>query len=135
MAAALQQGMIEAVPAPPLIAFALMWYTSTPYMLDLGLAPLGLLLPLILYAIVAQTSIENLFIGGILPGLVLVSLTARWGVREALHEGIPRTAFRRSGVLAALWQGKWEALLPVVVLTAFLGGYATIVETSALAAL
>ena len=40
MAAALQQGMIEAVPAPPLIAFALMWYTSTPYMLDLGLAPL-----------------------------------------------------------------------------------------------
>ncbi len=100
---------------------------------------LGLLLPpalpLILYAIVAQTSIENLFIGGILPGLFLVSLTAAWGVREALHEGIPRTAFRRSDVLAALWQGKWEVLLPVVVLTAFLGGYATIVETSALAAL
>ena len=40
MAAGLQQGMIEAVPAPPLVAFALMWYTSTPYMLDLGLAPL-----------------------------------------------------------------------------------------------
>jgi TRAP-type transport system periplasmic protein len=40
MAASLQQGMIEVVPAPPLVAFALMWYTSTPYMLDLGLAPL-----------------------------------------------------------------------------------------------
>jgi C4-dicarboxylate transporter, DctM subunit len=100
---------------------------------------LGLLLPpalpLILYAIVAQTSIENLFIGGILPGLVLVSLTAAWGVREAVRGGIPRTGFRGSEVVAALWHGKWEVLLPVVVLTAFLGGYATIVETSALAAL
>ena len=41
---------------------------------------LGLLLPpalpLILYAIVAQIPIEHIFIGGILPGIVLVGLTA-----------------------------------------------------------
>ncbi len=49
---------------------------------------LGLLfplsVPLILYAIVAQNvAIEDLFIGGIIPGLVLLSLVALLGVREA----------------------------------------------------
>jgi C4-dicarboxylate transporter, DctM subunit len=34
-----------------------------------------------------------------------------------------------------LWHGKWEFLLPVFVLGAFFGGYATILETSALTAL
>jgi len=34
-----------------------------------------------------------------------------------------------------LWFGKWEVLLPVVVLGAFFGGYATIVETSAITAI
>ena len=47
---------------------------------------LGLLfppaLPLILYGIVAQVPIRDLFIGGLIPGIVLVALVAAWGVRE-----------------------------------------------------
>ena len=37
---AMQTGMIEAVPSTPLAALALQWYRQTPYMLDLGIAPL-----------------------------------------------------------------------------------------------
>ena len=37
---AMQTGMIEAVPSTPLAALSLQWYRQTPYMLDLGIAPL-----------------------------------------------------------------------------------------------
>jgi tripartite ATP-independent transporter DctM subunit len=101
---------------------------------SLGLL-LPLSLPLILYGIVAQTAIENLFIGGILPALLLVGLSAAWGVREGLIAATPHSRFQPREAAAALWAAKWEALLPVVVLIAFLGGYATLVESAALAAL
>jgi C4-dicarboxylate transporter DctM subunit len=101
---------------------------------------LGLLfplsVPLILYAIVAQNvAIEDLFIGGIIPGLVLLSLVALLGVREAVKSGAARSRFRLSEVRAAMWAAKWELLLPIVVLWALLGGYATTSESAAIAAL
>jgi len=40
MMTSLQTGMIEAIPVTPLSALAFQWYQQTPYMLDLGLAPL-----------------------------------------------------------------------------------------------
>ena len=51
---------------------------------------LGLLfplsVPLILYGIVAQNvAIEDLFIGGLLPGLLMLGLVAALGVRQALR--------------------------------------------------
>ncbi len=36
----LQTGMIEALPTTPLAALSLQWYSQTPYMQDIGLAPL-----------------------------------------------------------------------------------------------
>jgi C4-dicarboxylate transporter, DctM subunit len=100
---------------------------------------LGLLLPpslpLILYAIVAQIPVEDLFIGGILPGVLLLGLTAAWGIREGVAYGTGRTPFSMAVATRALWDGKWEAALPVVVLVALFGGFATIVEAAALAAL
>lgn len=100
---------------------------------------LGLLfppaLPLILYGIVAQISIEDLFLGGVAPGLLLVALIAAWGVREGMRSGASRIPFSLPEAGKALWQGKWELLLPAVVLVAIFGGFATLVEASALAAL
>ena len=37
---AMQTGMIEAIPSTPLAALSLQWYRQTPYMLDMGIAPL-----------------------------------------------------------------------------------------------
>ena len=100
---------------------------------------LGLLLPpampLILYAIVAQTAPENLFVGGLLPGLLLVGLVAAWGMREGIVTGAGRRPFARGEARGALWEAKWELALPAVVLGALLSGRATLVETSALTAL
>jgi tripartite ATP-independent transporter DctM subunit len=101
---------------------------------------LGLLfplsVPLILYGIVAQNvAIEDLFIGGLLPGLLMLALLAALGVREAVRSGAARSPARIGEIAAALWAAKWEALLPVVVLWAMLGGYATPSESAAVAAL
>ncbi len=40
MMTSLQTGMVEAIPVTPLAALSFQWYQQTPYMLDLGLAPL-----------------------------------------------------------------------------------------------
>jgi tripartite ATP-independent transporter DctM subunit len=101
---------------------------------------LGLLfplsLPLMLYGIVSQkASIEDLFVGGLLPGLLMLGLLAALGVREGLLTSAGRVPFRWSEAMAALWEAKWELFLPVFVLGAFLGGVATLVESAPLAAL
>ena len=98
-------------------------------------ASLGLLLPpalpLILYGIVAKVPIEDLFIGGFLPGLLLIGLTALWGIREGVIGNVPRSGFRRTEALRILWRAKWDLMLPVVVLVAIFGGFATLVEAAA----
>ena len=99
---------------------------------------LGLLLPpslpLMLYGVVAQIPIEDLFIGGLLPGLLLTAMMAAWGVREGIISGAGRQGFESSEARAALWAAKWELALPVVVLVSMFSGIATAVEASALTA-
>lgn len=99
---------------------------------------LGLLfppaLPLILYGIVAQVPIRDLFLGGLLPGALLVALVAAWGAREGWRTGAGRHAFTARAAAEALWAAKWELALPLLVLVAIFGGFATLVEASALAA-
>ena len=100
---------------------------------------LGLLLPpalpLILYGIVAQVPITDLFLGGLVPGILLVSLVAAWGMREGMRGGAVRTAFRLGEAGRAMWAAKWELLLPVFLLVAIFSGLTTVVEASALGAL
>ncbi|HOW63910.1 MAG TPA: TRAP transporter large permease subunit [Candidatus Paceibacterota bacterium] len=116
---------------------------------------LGLLfppsLPLILYAIFAQTSIQSLelpadktvgdvsinqmFVAGLVPGFLLVALTAWWGIRTGSREAARAGHFDRQESLRALWAAKWELALPAVILVPLLGGWATPVESAAVAAL
>jgi tripartite ATP-independent transporter DctM subunit len=101
---------------------------------------LGLLfplsLPLMLYGIVSQkASIEDLFIGGLVPGILMLGLLASLGVREGLLTRAERRPFRLNEAGAALWEAKWELFLPVFVVGAFVGGVATLVESAPLAAL
>ena len=99
---------------------------------------LGLLLPpslpLILYAVVAQIPIEDLFIGGVLPGILLTTMIAAWGVREGLLFGTTRQPFRATEAWASLWEAKWELAMPFVVLVSMFSGIATAVEAAALTA-
>ena len=99
---------------------------------------LGLLfppaLPLILYGIVAGVAIGDLFIGGLLPGVLMLVAVSLLGIREGLTSGSGRTPFTVNEAAAAVWEAKWELMMPVVILGSLLGG-ATSVQSSAFAAL
>jgi tripartite ATP-independent transporter DctM subunit len=92
-------------------------------------------LPLILYSIVAEIPYENLFIAGAIPGFIMLSMLVAWGVREGRRYNVTRYPWSAREAAAALWEAKWEVLLPIVVLGAIFTGIATIVESAAIAAL
>ena len=102
---------------------------------------LGLLIvpsvPLILYGIVAQQmgvgesfSIGQLFIAGLGPALLMVLLLSLWTM---LRVGdVPRTAFDRCALWAAVKAARWELPLPFVVLGGIYSGYFAISEAAAI---
>ena len=104
-----------------------------------GAGSLGLLfppcLPLILYAIVAKISIEEMFLGGVVPGILMVALTAWWGMTQGPKTNANTQLFDWEEAKRAIWKAKWELLLPVVALAGLFGGIATPVEAAALTAL
>jgi C4-dicarboxylate transporter, DctM subunit len=104
-----------------------------------GAGSLGLLLPpclpLILYAIVARVPINQMFLAGILPALVMMAATAIWGVRNGAQTTSDAPAWSAREATQALWHAKWELLMPVVASVALFGGFATPVEAAAITAL
>jgi tripartite ATP-independent transporter DctM subunit len=89
-----------------------------------------------LYGVVSQKApIDDLFIGGLLPGLLMLALLAALGIREGVRTRAMRTPFRTGEAMAALWAAKWELFLPIFVVGTFVGGVATLVETAPIAAL
>lgn len=104
-----------------------------------GAGSLGLLfppcLPLILYAVIASVGIREMFLGGILPGLLLVGMTVAWSVWRAPSAVTDQPRFAAATAARAVWEAKWELLLPVVAFAGLFGGFATPVEAAALTAL
>ncbi len=92
-------------------------------------------LPVILYAVYSSTPIVELFLGGFVPGMLLVLLVAAWGVRQGLFSKVGREPFRWKEAASALWEAKWELLLPAVVLVGIFGGYTTLVEAASVTVL
>jgi len=103
-----------------------------------GSGSLGLLLPpclpLIFYGVIAGVDIRDMFLGGLLPGILLIALTAGWGIVQAPRRAAARPPQGARELGRAAWDAKWELALPVVALGSLLGGIATPVEAAALTA-
>jgi tripartite ATP-independent transporter DctM subunit len=105
---------------------------------------LGILIPpsvtMIVYGIATETSIGRLFLAGVVPGLLLVTLFMVWSIFSTWHQGRATTAL---GATRYSWAQKVEVLPRVVpflliiigVLYALYGGVATPSETAAVGAL
>jgi tripartite ATP-independent transporter DctM subunit len=94
-------------------------------------------LPLILYAIVAKVSLEEMFLGGLLPAALMLTIVAAWGVaREQRREpDEDRPGIDWKHVRSAVDGAKWELSVPVVAVLALASGLATPVEAAAVTAL
>ncbi|MBI3706522.1 MAG: TRAP transporter large permease [Proteobacteria bacterium] len=91
-------------------------------------------IPMILYAVIADTSVVKLFVAGIVPGVcggLLLMAVAYW---QAIRQGLPaEAAFRISEVARTLREASLALLLPVIILGGIFGGVVTATEGAALA--
>ena len=99
---------------------------------------LGLLfapsLPLILYGIVAGVSIDDLFLAGIFPGLLMIILLAVYSYWKNRQSRIIRVVSGRE-VVSALKESAWELPLPILVLGGIYSGYFAVSEAAAVTVL
>ena len=99
---------------------------------------LGLLfppsLPIIIYAIVSKVQINQLFLAGLLPGILMVVLLSAFSVQKAIAAEIPRTKFDTTRMFKALREAMWELPLPLVVLGGIYSGYFAVSEAAAITA-
>jgi C4-dicarboxylate transporter DctM subunit len=103
-------------------------------------------LPVILYGVAAHMNPVDLYIGGFIPGVILVSLVVgmsfittlrKHGISHWLHSEEKtsiRVQRRVTKMCKSLWIAKFEAFLPVLILVGIFGGFLTIFEAAAFTA-
>ncbi|MEE8425680.1 MAG: TRAP transporter large permease subunit [Woeseiaceae bacterium] len=100
---------------------------------------LGLLfapsLPLILYGVIAEVSIDHLFLAGILPGLIMLAMLSGWSLWVNRSNRRQSYTFSMSAVRSAVRESIWELPLPVVVLGGIYSGFLAVSEAAAITAL
>lgn len=93
-------------------------------------------IPMILYAVMAGTSVTRLFLTGFVPGLIGGLLMMAVVYYKARRHGFPvEGAFSLAGVGAGIRQAGWTVLLPLIILGGMFGGIVTATEAAGLAVL
>jgi tripartite ATP-independent transporter DctM subunit len=104
-----------------------------------GAGSMGMLLPpclpVIVYSIIARIDMKAMFLGGFVPALLMIVVTAWWGIRRGPARVAAPPPFNAREARASLWDAKWELLTPFVALGALFSGLGTPVEAAALTAL
>jgi len=114
-----------------------------PERFNLGLVTasgsLGLLfapsLPLILYGVIAEVSIDQLFLAGILPGILMIVMLSGWSLWVNRGNKKMIKKFSWSELRGAVRESIWEVPLPLVVLGGIYSGFFAVSEAAAITAL
>lgn len=100
---------------------------------------LGLLfapsLPLILYGVVAEVSIDDLFRAGVLPGMVMLLMLSAYSLWVGRRNEQPLKTFSVRELGSAIYESRWEIPLPIVVLGGIFSGFFAVSEAAAITAL
>jgi len=101
---------------------------------------LGLLfppsLPLILYGVISETRIDQLFLAGILPGFLMLTLLVSYSMVKGPPRKLKKTekpTYR--DMLSGLKEAAWELPLPIIILGGIYGGLFVAGEAAAVTAL
>ena len=92
--------------------------------------------PFVVYGISAQVSIGDLFMSGIVPGImvgIVLMSYCYWYSRKKGGRGQEKVRNART-LMHAAWDAKWALMVPVIVLGGIYGGIMTPTEAAAIAA-
>ncbi len=93
-------------------------------------------LPVFLYGFYTNQPFERLFVGALLPGIMLVAVVAGYAAVRGWIGGTTRTPFQPVEAVKAIWLAKWDLAFPLVVLGSILMGWASgLLEAAALSVL
>lgn len=92
-------------------------------------------LPVIIYGVTSQTSIKDMFVGGLLPGAILVVSVMGVGIFYSWKHRMPRHPLKLREAATALAESFWELLLPLLVFGLYFGGIVSLQESAAAALL
>jgi len=99
---------------------------------------LGLLfppsLPIILYGFVAGVSVDQLFLAGILPGLLIIILLAVYNAYKGMEFKVERIPFSLKNVISSVRNAGWELPIPLIIIVGIYGGFFTVTEAAAMTA-
>jgi len=99
---------------------------------------LGLLFPpslaILLFGIVSGVSIDELFLAGIVPGILLLIMLSLYSYYSALKWHVPPHEFSLQKIISSIKSCVWDILLPVLIVTGIFGGYVTVTEAAAMTA-
>ncbi|HVL71898.1 MAG TPA: TRAP transporter large permease [Beijerinckiaceae bacterium] len=91
-------------------------------------------IPMILYAVMSQTSVVKMFVAGILPGIVGAFGLAIAAYIQAVRYNFPiEERFSLTRVWQAFKEAAWAFLLPIIILGGIFGGFVTATEGAGLA--
>jgi len=113
-----------------------------PQNFNLGLlttsGSLGLLFPpslaIIIYGIVANVSIEEMFLAGLLPGLLLIVLLSMYSAWTGHKHTVKHHAFVFSEATSTCKGSLFDLLLPVGIVLGIFGGFVSLTEAAAVTA-
>jgi tripartite ATP-independent transporter DctM subunit len=90
-------------------------------------------LPIILVGATTMTNIMHLFLGGIIPGLILVAALIVFGIVASVKTKIPLEPFRIREEIRGLKISVFEIILPFLLIAGFFSGILSLVEIAAVA--
>lgn len=97
---------------------------------------LGLLfvpsLPLIMYAVVSQTSVTQVFAAGLVPGVLLIVVLALFSGFVAVKEKIRPSSTSMKQIVNAAYVAKWEIAIPFIIVGGLFTGFVTLGEAATL---
>ncbi len=91
-------------------------------------------LPIIVYGLISEVSIDKLFIAGLLPGLLMILMLSVYGIYKVKDLNLPTTPFNAKNALKATAKAAWELPLPLIILVGIYGGIFTPTEAAAVTA-
>jgi tripartite ATP-independent transporter DctM subunit len=88
-------------------------------------------LAVLVYGIVAGVSIDQLFLAGLVPGLILLAMLIGYSFVSGLKSHLPHHPFELRAVWPAFRNSIWDLFLPFGILIGIFGGFVTVSEVSA----